>query len=163
MRPIIHTKKHYVQESFFTILSGAIRNDIVVNAIAEPDVTKAEDVIEGAIISAVYFEMWLTSDDGTLGTTIVTVEKLPGLGAGPLMASGDAAALQFYDNKKNVFYTQMGLVGSNAQYPSNVIKGWVKIPKSKQRFGLEDRLVLNILAQSNGLTGCGFALYKEQT
>ncbi len=141
-----------------------MRNDIIVDAKAAPDAAVFQEVKEGAKISAVYVELWITSDDAALGTTIWTLEKLPGLGAGPLMAAGDAAALQSYDNKKNIFHTQMGLVPGNVgAAPSMIVRGWFKIPKSKQRFGLEDRLVSNLFAQGNGLTGCGIAIYKEQT
>ncbi len=141
-----------------------MRNDIIVDAQATPDTAVFQEVNEGAIISAVYVELWVTSDDAALGTTIWTLEKVPGLGAGPVMAAGDAAALQSYDNKKNIFHTQMGLVGGNVgTTPTNIVKGWFKIPKSKQRFGLEDRLISNLFAQGNGLQGCGIAIYKEQT
>ncbi len=78
------------------------------------------------------------------------------------MAAGDAAALNAYDNKKNIIYTQIGLISDNLTYPMNVIKGWFKIPKGKQRMGLNDRWNLNIFAQSNGITGCGMFIFKEQ-
>ncbi len=162
MRPIVSTKKHLVQSSLFTIASGAIRNDTIIDAKADPAAATPREVTEGSRISAVYVEMWLTSDDATLGTTIVTLEKLPG-GQTVKMTSGDAAALNVYGNKKNIFHTQMGLIPNNVSYPMPAVKGWFKIPKSKQRFGLDDRLILNILGQSNGVTGCGFFLFKEQT
>ncbi len=163
MRPIIHTRKHIPQFSLFAVASGAITNLEIIEALAAPVVTAASNVIEGAKITAVYVEMWLSSDDAASGSVIVTLEKVPGLGAGPVMNAADAADLTAYDNKKNIFFTQMGLLPSNVQYPMAVIKGWIKIPKGKQRFGLDDRLLLNIFGQSNGVAGCGFALFKEQT
>ncbi len=158
MRPKVHTEKHVIQQSLFTIASGAIANQIICAGKAVP--TLVTDVREGATVSAVYIEMWITSDDTTLGTTVITVERLAGNAT--FMLVGQAAALNSYTNKKNILHTQQGLTGSNLQYPSAVIKGWIKIPKGKQRFSLNDSLILNIFAQSNGLTGCGFFLYKEQ-
>ncbi len=159
MRPRVHTEKHFSQRSLFSVASGAITNQIVLTAVAVP--SSAAHVREGAIISALYVEMWLSSDDAASGTAIVTLEKVQGA-TSVLMTTGEAGALNDYDNKKNIFHTQMGLLPSNVNYPMAVIKGWLKIPKGKQRFGLNDRLILNIFAQSNGVSGCGFFLYKEQ-
>ncbi len=159
MRPVVNTEKKYTQHSLFTIASGAIGNRLMIEAAAAP--SGATQVREGAIISAIYIEMWLTSDDAAQGSVVVTLEKTPGAQT-VLMAAGDAAALDSYKNKKNIFHTQMGLLATNVQYPMAVVKGWFKIPKSKRRFGFGDRLFLNIFAQTNGLVGCGFATFKEQ-
>ncbi len=161
MRPVINTRKHIVQESLFTVASGAIRTSVIANAQQDVDVAVPAEVQVGSKISALYIEMWLTSDDATQGTAIVTLEKLPGAGSGTMTAV-DSAALNIYDNKKNVLHTFMGLIGTNIQYPTAAIKGWFKIPKGKQRMGVEDRFILNIHGQSNGMQGCGFYLFKEQ-
>ncbi len=158
MRAVINTQKHYVQQSLFAIASGAISQFAISFAVAAP--TNPFDVREGSIISAVYVEMWLTSDDAGAGSVICTLEKLPG--SAVQMTTTEAAALNAYDNKKNIFHTQMGLLGPNDEVPLPVIKGWFKIPKSKRRQGLEDSIVLNIFGQSNGVAGCGFFTYKEQ-
>jgi len=159
MRAVVNTKKHYVQSSLFAVASGAIVNITMAIAQAVP-VAGANVVREGSKISAIYCEMWLTSDDAAAGTAIVTLEKLPG--SATVMTAADSAALDTYDNKKNIFHCQMGLTPSNVQYPMASVKGWFRIPKSKQRMGAEDSLVLNIHGQSNGLAACGFFTYKEQ-
>ncbi len=158
MRPTINTEKHYTQVSLFTVASGAIRNEELITSAAVP--SGAKEVREGAIVSAIYIEMWITTDDNVLGSHIVTLEKISSAGAN--LTVGASAALNVYTNKKNIFYTCMGLTPTNIQYPFACIKGWFKIPKGKQRFSLGDSLVLNIHGQSNGLTGCGFAIFKEQ-
>ncbi len=158
MRPVINTEKHYVQLSLATIASGAILKFAIALADAVP--TLSVHVREGAIISAVYIEMWIQTDDAALGSSIVTLEKVPG--AGISMTTAESALLNDYDNKKNVLHTQMGLTPNNVTYPMASVKGWFKIPKGKQRFGLADQLNLNIHAQSNGLNVCGFAIFKEQ-
>ncbi len=159
MRPVINTEKHFVQQSLFTVAASAMANKGIVTAVAVPG-TSGLDVREGAIISAIYVEMWITSDDATAGTCVATLEKLPS-GKDPMTAA-ESALLFTYTNKKNILHTFQGLVSTNVQYPTAILKGWFKIPKGKQRFGLGDKLKLNILAQSNGLNGCGFFLFKEQ-
>ena len=158
MQPVINTEKHYVQNSLFTVASGAIVNVTLVNAAAVP--TGANQVREGAKISAVYLEYWLQTDDASAGTTIVTLEKISS-GAGNMTAA-NSALLNDYANKKNVFYTHMGLTPNNVTYPMAAVKGWFKIPKSKQRIGLGDKIKLNFHGQSNGISVCGFSIFKEQ-
>ncbi len=160
MRPQVNTEKHIVQQSLFAVASGAITNLNIGRAIAVPTAA-ATDLREGCRISAVYIEMWLSSDDVASGTAIVTLEKTPGTQT-VFMTAAQSAALNAYPNKKNILHTFMGLLPNNVDYPMAVIKGWFKIPKGKQRFGIDDRLILNIHGQSNGVAGCGFFLYKEQ-
>ncbi len=159
MRPVINTEKHIVQQSLASVASGAITNRTIAFGVVTPTSTNT-DVREGSIITAVYVEMWVTSDDTGAGTAIITLEKRGGNMVA--MTAGQSAALNTYVNKKNVLHTFMGLVGPNTQYPMAVVKGWFKIPKGKQRFGINDLLVLNMHGQSNGLSFCGFFVYKEQ-
>ncbi len=161
MRPRVHVEKHIVQRSLFTVAAGAIDNFVIADARQLPSATAPSEVREGCTISAVYIEMWIQSDDTALGSSIVTMEKLSGSGSGTMTAA-DSALLNGYDNKKGVLYTQQGLTPTSIQFPMATIKGWFKIPKGKQRFGLEDRIILNVHGQSNGLSACGFALFKEQ-
>ncbi len=160
MRPVINTQKHIVQLSLFAVASGAISTQTIALAAQDPTETSATAIREGSKISAVYCEMWITSDDAAAGTAIVTLERRPG-GVGA-MNTTDSAALDGYDNKKNILYTFMGLIGPNVQVPTPAIRAWFKIPKGKQRFGIGDRLMLNIHGQSNGVSACGFFIFKEQ-
>ncbi len=159
MRPVVNYEKHYTQFSVFAVASGAITNLVLFTAVETP--AAVAQVKTGSKVSAVYIEMWLTSDDTGAGTAIVTLEKAVGIQT-VLMSAASSAALDGYNNKKNIFHTQMGLVGPNTQYPMASVKGWFKIPKGKQRMGVNDRLILNIHGQSNGLAGCGFVTFKEQ-
>ncbi len=159
MRPKVHTRKHMVQFSLFTVASGALTS-LKLASTVEVVGTAVDHVKEGSTISAVYIEMWLTSDDTAAGTAIVTLERLPGTAS--VMTAAQSAALDDYGNKNNIFHTQMGLLGPNTQYPMAVVKGWFKIPKGKQRMSQDLALRLNVHGQSNGVAGCGFATYKEQ-
>ncbi len=160
MRPRVHTEKHIVQSALFAVASGALTTVTFLIGKQNPTTTNATHVKEGATVSAVFIEMWITSDDAAQGSAIVTLERRPsGLIA---MTAADSAALNAYDNKKNIFHTFQGLVGPNVQPAMPAIRGWFKIPKGKQRFGTEDILCLNVHGQSNGLAACGFFTYKEQ-
>jgi len=160
VRPQVHSTKHYVQLPINQIATGVKESNVIVSAVAVQNNNAATEVTEGNTVKACYFEMWL-QNEGTLGEFILTISKEPLLGTGPTFA--EMAALDSFGNKKNILYTTQGLTSNDGvSGPVNVIRGWVKIPKSKQRFGLGDRLILSIAnVSSNDLVRCGFTTYKE--
>ncbi len=160
MKPVIHSTKHYVQWTLQTIgtLATLVSEDISIGTIST-GANLATEVEEGALVKAVYVELWLTSDDTSGSSFTISLEKNPG--SGGLMSYAESIALFTYTNKKNILYNTMGLVGPNDEVPIPVIRQWFKIPKGKQRMGLNDTIKLNISAITNGLTYCGFATYKE--
>ncbi len=161
MRPIISSQKHYVQMSRSEVMSGSLNVEVLVEARKLADVAGVDEVREGAVVKAVYIELWLVAslDDQSF---IITVQKSPD---DTFSTFADITALGTYHNKKNVLYTTMGLSpGDNGGSPNAIIRQWIKIPKSKQRFGLGDRFHLNIASQgANSIFYCGFATYKEYT
>ncbi len=161
MRAPIHSVKHYVQTSLTSIASGAKADITLVDAVAMPDVNTVSEVTEGAIVKAVYIELWIIG--GVSSATAITVLcKFPGglaaFGTTSLAALGGAV------NKKNILFVSQGLTSNDGiASPINIMRGWYKIPKSKQRFGLGDKLLLQVFAQSQAQEICGFATYKEYT
>ncbi len=162
VRPVIHSTKHYVQFPFSNIGAGVRENALLINAVAAPDKNISSEVEEGASIKAVFIEMWMINAGGD-GTAIVIVEKTTNNNTGANVT--DMASLFGYDNKKNILFTHQGLTSNDGiGNPIPVIRGWIKIPKSKQRFGLGDRLVLTISnVSAQDLDRCGFTTYKEYT
>ncbi len=164
MRPIIKTKKHIFQISQSTVAQAAVANSVLIQSI-EATGTAPQQVEEGAIVKACYVELWVSQDSASVvGSYTVLLVKNPGGTA--LVSTTQMAALHDYDNKKNIFFTGQGLLTPNDGGQVPVLRGWYKIPKGKQRFGLNDRLVLSI--RNNNLTAidinfCGVAIYKEQT
>ncbi len=161
MRPIITTKKHYVQISRSTVASGTANLEVLVDAKPVSSVAGTDEVEEGAVVKAIFVELWLIADFDDQ-SFIITISKQPDA-TFPTFA--DLTALGNWSNKKNVLYTSMGLIASDSAGPAiPILRQWIKIPKTKQRFGLGDRLHLSIVSQgSQGIFYCGFATYKEQT
>ncbi len=160
VRPQVHSTKHYVQLPINQIATGLGENNFLVIATDVLDKNLNADVEQGSSIKAIYIEMWL-QNEGTLGEFILTVSKQQENNVGPTFAQ--QADLMTYTNKKNVLYTTQGLTSNDGvSGPINVLRSWLKIPKSKQRFGLGDVLTLNISnVSSSDLVRCGFATYKE--
>lgn len=157
----IKSKKHYIQTTLASVSAGAIAHVTAVTAI-EGAMSAPDHVREGDVVKAAYFEYWLQQGTTSLGSFTAIVYKCPG--AASAASAADLAALHDWDNKKNVLYTTQGIAPANdANAPLNIIKGWVQIPKGKQRFGLNDRLFLAI-RNNNGadaINYCGFVTLKS--
>ncbi len=142
-----------------TTAAGAITVTTFINGVEVQNKNTQVEVAEGAIVKAIWVEFWLTSDDAGQGSFSVSIEKIPANATN--MTFAQSIALGTYPNKKNVLYITRGLVSTTTGTPIPVIRQWIPIPKGKQRFGLQDRLNINFTAIANGLTHCGFVLFKE--
>jgi len=159
MRPVINSNKHYVQVSLATILAGVRLNTFIANAVDAPLANSAGEVRQGAVIKAVYVEMWVRTNDTSPGTALLSIVKTSGNAVAPTFV--EHIALHTYAGKKNVLYHTQGLTNDQDADAIPFLRAWVKIPKSKQRFGLGDSLVLTISAQALDQNICGFMTYKE--
>ncbi len=160
VRPQVHSKKHYVQFSLFNVgINAEVPQDLV-DSQAVNNVNAVNEVVEGSSVKAVYVELWGQST-GDLTDTLVTLAKFPvnlvDFTFAQMAAMGSTA------NKNNVLFLHQGLASNDGVTgPLPLMRGWYKIPKSKQRFALGDRLVLQCAAQGgNTVNFCGFATYKE--
>jgi len=161
LRPPIHSQKHYVQISRSTVLTAAVNNEDIITVSPITSIA-VDEVLEGAIVKAVYIELWLL-DSSSDASNIVILGKNVASSAGPSFTQMNA--LGQYDEKKNILFTHQGLSANDGNSnPIPVMRGWYKIPKSKQRFGVGDSLRLSIANNgANNLFYCGFATYKEYT
>ncbi len=157
VRPTVNSEKHFRQLPINEEVAGTIRNIQLIRAVADP--TTSSEVRVGAIVKAVFVEIWLLSGTSQPGSTTVTLEKQ--MGNQTNMTFLECATLHDYPNKKNVLYTTQGLTPDANGNPVPFMRMWYKIPKGKQRFGLEDNLQLNLCANVEGLTSCGVIIFKE--
>ncbi len=161
VRPVIKSTKHYVQKSLATLTGGAVDATTLAVAVNVVDKNLVTEVEEGSIIKAIYMEFWVRSASltATSGQWILYKKS-----SDATFASGaDMAALGDWDNKKNILATGMGLFNDVDADATAIMRGWYKIPKSKQRFGLGDVLALSVFTPTVDGHICGFATYKEYT
>ncbi len=162
MKPVVHSQKHYVQISRSTCGTGVRVQETLIDSVDTPATGTVDEVVEGAIVKAIFVELWVI-DQGADASFSINLAKFPsGLGA---MSYANAIALGTYENKKNVFYATQGLTPNDGiAQPVPLIRQWFKIPKSKQRFGLGDKIRLTIAnAGLQDLYYCGMVTYKEYT
>ncbi len=162
MRPVIHSNKHYVQQSLRTIVASALETTTIIEAVTVTSANLVHEVQEGAIVKAVYIELWVRAAGASPGSYIFAVYKDPG--GGTAFNTTQLAAMGASENKKNVFFFSQALINDNDADAIPIFRGWLKIPKSKQRFGLGDRLLIAFFAQGAvDMVACGFETYKEYT
>ncbi len=160
MKPVISSRKHYVQFTTFIVASLAVRSDDIVAAEAVQNVGSSVTVIEGSVVKAVYIEYWLLGNEANTTSYVLTVEKVSANAPDPTFS--EMATLDAYANKKNILFTSQGLIASKTQNPTPVLRQWIKIPKGKQRFGLEDKLKINVCGIGvEDINGCAFITYKS--
>ncbi len=161
VRPMVHSQKHYVQITVSSVAGGAVATEILADAVDVSVKNLATEVENGSSIKAVYVELWVKAGEtSNLGSFQFALYKLPGTGVSFTFAQ--MTSMHTSENKKNVLFFSQGLVNTPAASATNILRQWIKVPKSKQRFGLGDRLQLAITgAAAIDVDYCGFITYKE--
>ncbi len=158
----ITSVKHYVHRSTTQVGGTSIVNFEALEGVSQNAVTNAQDVVAGSVVKAIYIEMWLNGEDATnQAQFVLTIEKLPANAT--VMSISDSSNLTAYTNKKNVLYTTQGILGLAGLQSVPVHRGFVKIPKGKQRMGLGDKIMVNVAAVNVNIQMCGIAIFKEYT
>ncbi len=159
----IKTIKHYVHLSNVSVASGSRSANTLVHAVAGEATANANEVKEGSLVKNIFIELWLLGRGASDADTQfnVSLEKIPGQAVNG-MTYAQMLNLGAYPNKKNIFFTSSGVIGGvGGGQAVPVMRGWFKIPKGKQRMGLDDFLTLSIAATGEALQRCGFSTYKE--
>ncbi len=159
VKPMVHSTKHYVQPGLRTVVAGAAEAHIICQAVAAADLTGNFEVLEGDSVKAIYVESWIRAGSTSPGSYIMAVYKVPSTGSTATVAQ--MAALFDWAGKKNVIFTSQALTNDQDADAIPIIKGWLKIPKSKQRMGLGDRWIMSTSAVGVDAIVCGFETYKE--
>ncbi len=153
--------KHYVQDSVTTIGTGGVLNTTIAEAVIAPAASATSDVAEGSVIKAIYIESWLHSQATAGGGTQQNfcIMKIPAEATVPTAAN--LLNLQSYTNKKNIMFSSQGVMGDLTTQAIPVHRGWLKVPKGKQRMGLGDKWVTSFTATGSGINVCQLFTYKE--
>ncbi len=159
----INSNKHYVHRTNIALASGAALNVDVVDAVVAPAAANPFEVEEGSIVKAIHFEYWLSNIGGTGTNTqfAAIIEKVVA-GQAPVTFA-QMAQLGAYPNKKNILWSSQGVLGTQVDGSNSVpiVRGWILIPKGKQRMGLGDEIVFTLSAIGTAINICGISTYKE--
>ncbi len=162
MRAVINSVKHIVQQTPQTTLAGAVGKITIAEgkALADIDtVLSATDLRAGAVVKAVYCELWITGD-GTEQSSATWLFRVRPPGEGNVVFA-EINAMQGFLGKNTILMSGQGIVPPNTQHPMSIFKGWIKIPKGKQRIPLGGQLEIVTSSIANGHVVCGLFIYKE--
>jgi len=151
-------------------ITGAIQSITdVMRAIDNPDyLTNPNDINTGAVMKWIFLNVQIIQKVAAGGVDNIYLAVYKNVGNNTaLLANGDAIGAS--DRKRFVIHQEMVMTGNvltaAAAVPKTLFKGVLRIPKSLQRFGLEDRLQVIIShrtgeasQQSNFCLQC---IYKE--
>ncbi len=161
----INTVKHYVHRQNTATVSAGIASIVIVDAVVAPATANSFNVKEGSLVKAIHYELWLISQGatGTFTQFDVIIEKVPS--NQDSVTAAQIVNLGAYTNKKNILFSSQGVIGAgvDGQGALPVIRGWLLIPKGKQRMGLSDRIVLSFSPTGQTTNNCGLFTYKEWT
>ncbi len=143
------------------VADGARRSVVLVEAVGQAAVSAVQDVVEGSTIKAVYIEIWFKGNAvaGTEDKFQLIIEKVS-TGANGITFT-EMNNLMTYPNKKNILHSSQGVTGDLTTQSIPIHRGWLAIPKGKQRFGLGDSLELAISTTGATANTCGLAIFKE--
>jgi len=156
----INSTKHITQLTLSTVATGTVVSTALIVAKALSLVgIGAEEVRVGAVVKAIYIELWLRGQDTSAGSFVCIIQKCSADSNGATAV--EMANLMDYNEKNNILFTSQGLVNHSLDSAIPVYRGWLKIPKGKQRFGLGETLRVTVLAQALDVNQCGCSIYKE--
>ncbi len=159
MRPMINSRKHIVQVTLSTAGFGLVATNNIVVVNQNPDQSLAVDVAPGTVVKAVYAEIWLLAASAQPTTITAIIYKQPSeLGS---ISAAEMTDLHTYKNKNNIFEIHQGIVPDANANPVPVFRGWIKIPKGKQRMSIGDRITFSMKGITEDTEYCGFFVFKS--
>ena len=158
VRPIINSEKRIVQVTLTNVVVNTAESVNIVIGLQDPSAAAPSNVLVGSIVKAVYCEMWVMGTNQQPSTITTLIHKVEG-GSSNIDAT-EFTNLNTYNQKKNILEMHQGLIGDANTNPVPFYRGWVKIPKGKQRIGINDRIQFSIKAITEDVQFCGIFIYK---
>jgi len=156
-RPI-HSIKHVVDIQGGIVAGTQAGNDLI-EAVDAPTLALVDRVETGCTVSSIYLkvEAYATST-AALANFYMIVFKNPG---------GNISApvpnqVGLNDDKRYVIHQEMVMMEKNTTgNPRTVFRGVISIPRGFRRFGINDKLIIAVLAPGVSADFCIQCIYKE--
>lgn len=167
LRPV-NSIKHVVDTNGSVFAAAPSVTDII-RAIENPDYNVTTNQVHvGAVMTWFFLNVQVIQQivAGGIDNIYLTIYKNVGNNT-PLLVNGDAIGTT--DLRRFIIHQEMVMTGSgntvNSSIPKTLFKGVIRIPKSLQRFGTQDRLQVHISHRTGEATQqsafCLQCIYKE--
>jgi len=161
VRPSINSEKKIVQITLSSIAENGQLALVIAEAQQDGNTALADVVDVGTIIKAIYCEMWFQGAGTQPSTTTAMVVKSPNGVGTPTV--GEFTNLNTWSNKNNILEMHQGIVGDSNTNPVPFYRGWIKVPKGKQRMSVGDKFHFAVKGITEGTEICGLFIYKAYT
>ncbi len=157
LRPV-HSIKHVVDKQS-AIVAGTAESQNLVSAVDAPVLTTANTVETGCTVNSIYLNVSAyATTEAALANVYMIVYKSPGGSIAAIVPN----AVGVSDNKRFVIHQEMRMLGgSTTEIPVTLFRGVIKIPKGYRRMGINDLLVVRLLAPGVNIDYCVQSIYKE--
>ncbi len=164
----IRSIKHVVDTNG-GILGGTPSTASVINTVDDPSRTVANNVTNGSRVNAIFLNVQVVMD--TKGAGVNNIYMIVFKNPGTDMNAPDVDNVGTNDNRKWIIHQEMLMLSNEhvtaTQFavPRTLFKGVIRIPKSYQRNGIDDRLDILIGHRNAEATQqsdfCLQCIYKE--
>ncbi len=157
LRPV-HSIKHVVDIQN-AVVAGTPGTETLVNAKDVPVVGNVSEVETGCTVNSIYLNVSAyATTEAALANAYLIIYK----NQGGNLAVITPNAVGSSDNKRFVIHQEMRMLsGSATEIPITLFRGVISIPKGYRRFGINDLLMLRILAPGVNIDYCIQTIYKE--
>ncbi len=157
LRPV-HSIKHVVDKQS-AIVAGVQESQFLVIALDAPVLANTAEVETASTVNSIYLNVSAyATTEAALANVYMIVYKDPGGSLGAITPNTVGAS----DEKKFVIHQEMRMLGgSTTEIPVSLFRGVIKIPRGYRRFGINDLLVVRLLAPGVNIDYCVQCIYKE--
>ncbi len=160
LRPVNRIK--HVVDFNGTLTGGTQLNVTLVRVIdTGPPITSTDNVMVGSRVGSIYLRVEVASNETIVGgipNVYMTVGKNPG----NTLTLPQANAVGASDTKRYIIHQEMVMLdGLKGRNPRTLFNGVIKIPRTYQRSGPDDRLTIGILSPIIDIVACIQCHYKE--
>ncbi len=157
LRPVNSTKNILDTEGGMVAGLNAV-TDVAVGVEVQNYSATSNEVPRGGKVSWVYYSVYVFTDDSGAAAPIVNMYWWKNVGGvSTLPTTGNTGTS---DLKRFIIHEEKGLAGNKNDGVPMVVKGVLKIPPSKQKFGLNDKIQLVINNESANGDFCAKHIYK---
>ncbi len=158
MRPI-HSLKHVVDVQG-GLVAGTQSLNFIADAVDNPVSTVSPAQVEtGSTVNSIFLNIQVAATGtAALANVYMAIWKNPGNN----LTMPQANAIGISDNRRHVFHQEMIMTEKNTTaIPRTLFKGVLSVPKGMRRMGVDDAIVVALLAPGVNFDFCIQSIYKE--
>ncbi len=159
-RPVIDSNKNIVS-AFTALADGTKLNVTIAEAQDSATLAVSKDVERGCVIKAIWIEFWISATAVVAPAVTNGIDCYLWKNPGSNLTSPTPGTEGTSNEKRFIFRVWKGLIGTRTEgFEPYTFKGWIKIPKGKQRMAANDLWQIVLLSSGVNAIFCHKFVYK---